>query len=354
MRIVFVAAIIIIAFVAAFTLYFFFSASQTTATMTLSGNGIATKSLNFFNEMRQSDGTYDYSMNCTDSKGCIDNQDYYQQTGAWPMLAYAGLYESAGNQQYLQQLNTEANNLMNSCNGTESSCTLVLVQMIEAYKLTKNPQYFSFITSLGNILLSDNSRTDVMSAGIEAREFALLYELTKNQTYLNEAYARLAKSKAAWNVSVDEVNQPALKTPTYTLYRFACWTELAESEIARVNQDTQAQQNVISFLDSANITTQFRRMRQLTAIQPCIETFQNIYQLTGDSKYLDQAKTSMQYIVTYRWDPNIQIAKKYNGDGGYLIDLYNGNNLKTVTDAGYMIYLLSKMPNEQFTILRWN
>jgi hypothetical protein len=62
----------------------------------------------------------------------------------------------------------------------------------------------------------------------------------------------------------------------------------------------------------------------------------------------------LQYIITYRWDSPQSIAKKYNGDGAFLFELYTGENSKTVTETGFMIHLLSQMPNEKFDILRWN
>jgi len=202
-------------------------------------------------------------------------------------------------------------------------------------------------------LMTNNENTGAMMTGIEAREFALLYEVTHDQKYLDEARARLEKSKVAWNESVDSYNAPAYSSGQFTFYTFSCWTELAETEIARASNDNQALTNAKNFFNSANIGNNYVEINQLSALQPCAETLLNLYQQTADIQYYNQARAIMQYIITYRWDSPSSIATKYNGDGGYLFELFTGNNTKTVTDTGYMIYLLSQMPNQQFEILSW-
>jgi len=353
MKILFVIAILAVAFASSISLYFLLATPLTSATTTLSGNEIAVDSLKFINVMKNNDGKYYYQSECTDDSGCKRDSDSYIQTGAWPVLAYAGLYQSTKNQQYLDKMNNEANNLMSACNGNEDECMWILVQMAKAYQISQNSQYLDFAKKLADRLLTNNNEKDAMMTGIEAREFALAYELTGDQKYLNEARSRLQKSKAAWNLSVDSYNDPIYSSGTFVLYRFACWTELAELEIAKASSDTKILANAVAFFDSANIPGNVRNLEQLSAIQPCIEALLNLNQQTGSAQYFDQAKATSQYVITYRWDSPLDIAKKYNGDGAYLFRFYAGDDLKTVTDTGYMIYLLSRMPNEQFEILSW-
>lgn len=354
MRILVLVAVVIIAFASALTLYLFFNSTPSAATVTLTSNEIAVDSLNFLTKMKRTDGKYDYSMNCTDAAGCVKNGDSYTQTGAWAVLTYAGLYKTTGDSQYLQRMNGEATDLMNSCSGKEDECMWVLVQMIRAYNITKNQQYLTFVKSMADRLMTNHDEENSsMLTGIESRQFALVYEITGDQKYLSEANARLAKSKAAWNSAIDSFNAPIYNSSSFIFYRYACWTELAESKIALVSGDNQAKANVINFLKSANFESNYKTMEHLSTLQPCIETLLNAYQQTGDKQYFDQAKFLMQYIVTYRWDSPISVATKYNGDGAFLFEWFTGDNVKTVTDTGYMIYLLSQMPNEQFEILNW-
>jgi len=349
--------IVLVGFAAAAVIYLLYSGMLTLPgeeIKKMSSLEIAKSSLNFLSDMKRSDGRYDYSTNCNDTSGCTKTGEVYTQSGAWAVLAYSSLYKATGNQQYLQKMSSEADDLISACNGKEDECMWVLVQMIRAYQTSQNPDYLAFVKNLGDRLLAHDDEKDVMLSGIEAREFALIYELTGEQKYLTAARARLEKSKAAWDTAVDEYNVPVYSSGSFTMYRFACWTEVAEAEIARVANDGQSRANVISFLNSANIGVNYKNIDQLTALQPCVDTLLTTYKLTGDSQYLDGAKAAAQYIITYRWDSPQSIAKKYNGDGAFLFELYTGENTKTVTETGYMIHLLSQMPSEQFNILRWN
>jgi uncharacterized protein YyaL (SSP411 family) len=350
-------AIVLVGFVAAAVIYLLYANMLTLPReeiKKMNSLEIAKSSLKFLNDMKRSDGRYDYSTNCNDTSGCTKTGEVYTQSGAWAVLAYAGLYDATGDQQYLQKMESEAGDLISACNGKEDECMWVLVQMINAYKTSHNPDYLAFVKNLGDRLLSNNENKDAMMSGIEAREFAMLYELTNDQKYLDAARARLEKSKAAWDTAVDEYNVPVYSSGSFTMYRFACWTEVGEVEIARVANDSQARANVANFFNSADIENNFRTIDQLSALQPCADGLLKLYAQSGEQKYYDQAKAIMQYIITYRWDSPQSIAKKYNGDGAFLFELYNGENTKTVTETGYMIFLLSQMPSEQFNILKWN
>jgi len=349
-------AIVLVGFAAAAVIYLLYSGMLTLPgeeIKKMNSLEIAKSSLKFLDDMKRSDGRYAYSANCQDNSGCTKTGEVYTQSGAWAVLAYSSLYKATGNQQYLQKMESDADDLIDACDGNEEECMWILAQMIKAYQTSQNADYLAFVKNLGDRLLAHDDEKDVMLSGIEAREFALLYELTGEQKYLNAAKARLEKSKAAWKETPEDNNLVVYSNGQFNLYRFACWTELGEVEIARVANDNQALANVINFVSSAKLDQNYRNLEILTAIHPCTETLLSLYKQTADEQYYDQAKTLMQYVVTYRWDSPLLISTKYNGDGAYLFDLYTGDNLKTVTDSGYMIYLLSQMPNDQFQILNW-
>jgi len=51
-------------------------------------------------------------------------------------------------------------------------------------------------------------------------------------------------------------------------------------------------------------------------------------------------------------------ALSFTQTGAWVVLAYDGlytatSNLKTTTDTGYMIYLLSQIPNERFEIIPW-
>lgn len=354
MKSLFVLVIALVAFTAAFLLYFLFSfsfqiKSANAQPLLLNSTDIALRSLLFVQNFKRTDGLYDYSYDCANSS-CTMDQTYTDETNAWPILAYAGLYQSTGNSAYLSVMNGDLSNLEKYCTG--SSCMEFIAQLVKAYKISGNPEFLTFAKKMGDVLLSNNNETGIMIKGVEAQEFALLYEATSDQKYLNEAQFRLAESKADWGTGED--TDVVFSSGNFSYYRYACWTELGQFEIAKATNNSTMMQDVQNFFVSANFASSYVNIEYLSALQPCVETLLLLHNQTGNIQYYNEAKTVMQYTVTYRWDAPFDIAKKYNGDGGYLYEFFSSNNTKSITDASYMIYLLTSMPNENFNIVKWN
>jgi hypothetical protein len=358
MKILFVAAILVVTFVSAFSLYFLFNTKPTAATMTLTGTEIAERSANFLDLMRTNDGKYYFLQECVDNSteiGCYIYDFSTQNTNAWPLLAYTSLYKSTADSSYLERARNDMQILSDYCSANSEDCLWILVQMIQYQKATGDMQYSSLISNLGQQLLTVSEKNSTMLLGIEARELALLYGMNGNGTYLHEATARMHESKDLWtNTGADELQASLYLDNGFRFYGYSCWTELAEIEIYQATNDGNYLTSAKSFFDSANIDMHSRKIDQLIALQPCEESLLKLYSITGNQKYWNQAANISQYIVTYRWDPNIQIAQKYNGDYGFLSRIYLDHNWKIITDTSYMIYLLTQMKDTQFQILEWN
>lgn len=358
MKLLLVVAVVLIAFASAFTLYFLFNTKTSTAVMTLSSSEIATQSSLFLDSLRKDNGEYFVIKNCEENstyKGCVTTNVFSDtKANAWPLIAYTSLYKIAGNSTYLQKAQKDMQILSNYCSSNQN-CIWILVQMLEYQKVSGDKQYSSLIANLGQQLLTNSQNNSTMLLGIEARELAMLYEMNGQQQYLDQAKIRLQESKNLWqNNSADQLQAWLYTDSGQQFYGFACWTELAEIEIYQASHDSSYLTNAMSFFDAANVDKHSRTIEQLVALQPCIDSLLKLNSITGNSKYFSEAENASQYVITYRWDPNIPIAEKYNGDGGFLWQLYQNTNTKDVTDTSYMIYLLSQMPNQQFYILRWN
>lgn len=357
------AGIVFIAFIAALTIYLLLTGvmqipSASAQPIQMNSLNIAEKSVSFLDSLRRNDNEYFFIKECADNStfnGCITNDFYDNATNAWPVLAFANLYKATGNPAYLQKAQNDMQIVSRDCSINPDGCLWILVQMTEYQKVTGDTQYSSLISELGQRLLSTSVNSSTMILGIESRELALLYEMNGQKDYLDQAKSRLEQSKTLWsNNSADQFQALLYTENGVQFYGFACWTELAEIEIYQATKDATYLQNATSFFDAVNIDNHARGIDQLVALQPCIDSLIKLSAITGNSNYMDQAVNVSQYIVTYRWDPNITIAKKYNGDWGYLGESYGYSNDKDVTDGSYMIYLLSQMPNQQFYILRWN
>jgi len=318
----------------------------------LTGLEIANMSYGFFDKMRRSNEWYNYSQTCKEEfplTNCKIDSNSYPQTNAWVMLANLGLYDATKEQRHLNNAKYEMNVLLNNCkNPDDIYCLWVLVQMSELYKRAKDPDYLDKIQNFADKLLEIKTEEGVMMKGIETREFAVAFSLTGDQKYLDESLNRLKtaeeylKSEGVLYV----VNDLQVRD-------FVCSVELAKLELYKVTEDEKYLNDVKTFFDSADVGTHGEDLYQLTVIQPCIESLLTLYFETGDVKYWNQALNLTYYMITYRWDSPLNMAKKYNGDGGFLFQTYQNENMKTVTDTGYAIYLLSIMKDAKFEIVKW-
>jgi hypothetical protein len=350
MRNYLILAIIFLITASAIAVFYFTQPKATTAKLT--GLEIAKMSYGFFDEMKRQNGWYTYSQTCkeeTDYQGCEMDQESYPQTNAWVMLANLGLYDFTREQQYLNDASGEMDILLDNCKDPDNTdCLWVLVQMSELYKRTRDPYHLDKIKFFADKLLEDNTQEGVLMKGIEAREFAIVYGLTGNQKYLNESLNRLEKAKE-YLKSEDVI----YTTNGLQVKNFVCSAELAKLELYKTTKDERYLLEVRDFFDSAVVGSHGRDLYQLTAIQPCIESLLSLYLATNDAKYWSQTLNLTHYMITYRWDSPLNIAKKYNGDGGFLFETYQFNNSKTVTDTAYAIYLFSMMANTKFEIVSW-
>jgi len=345
--------VVAIVLVAAVALIFYQYKNANTQTTKLTGLEIAKISYGLFDKMRRPNGWYYYYERCKEDGNfweCRIDSDSYPQTNAWVMLANLGLYDQTGEQKYLDNANNEMSILMNNCKDAgNTDCLWVLVQMAKLQKTTGNTNYLEKIKNFADKLMEVKTEKGSMMKGIEAREFAVVYGLTGNEKYLNESLSRLKETEEylASDQVIYTINGLQAK-------QYSCIKEIAEMEIYKVTADKIHLNNVKAFFDAADAGSHGKSFYSLPAIQPCIEVLFSLYKETGDVKYWEQAYNITQYMITYRWDPPLEEAKKYNGDGAFLFDIYEYNNTKTLTDTGYAVYLLSMMKDTEFQIVRWN
>jgi len=358
MKLLVAATIIIIAFGSALTLYFLFNTTPTNAVTAMSGNQIALRSASFLDGIKTFDNHYYFSVYCSQNStynDCVLYDYYLNQTNAWALYSYTNLYSSTGDSSYLGKAQNEMKVISNDCSANLDSCLWILVQMINYERVTGDNQYSNLISVLGSRLLSTSENSSTMLLGIESRELALLYEMNGQKQYLDESLARLQMSKNLWSNTGSDQTQALLYVDNgLQFYGYSCWSELAEIELYKATHDNSYLQNAANFFNSANIDKHSRKIEFLVALEPCIDSLQQLSSSTGNQLYMNEALNASQYIVTYRWDPNIQTAKKFNGDSGFLSDVYVEQGWKLTNDASYMIYLLTQMKDSQFQILGWN
>jgi hypothetical protein len=346
--------------IAALLIFYFMEKPQVTnpsPVMTLSGNEIAVQSSGFIDSLRTDDEYY-FIKECvenTTEKDCAIYDFDMNHSNAWPLYAYTSLYKTTGDSSYLLKAKDDIQTLSNYCSLNPDDCLWILVQMIEYQKSINDTKYSSLITDLGQHLLTTSENNSTMLLGIESRELALFYGMNGESKYMDEAKLRLEESKNLWSNTGPDEHQALLYIDNgFSFYGYSCWSELAGIELYQATKNQTYLHNAVNFFDAANLDQHTTKIDQLVALQPCVESLLKLSSITGDQKYRNQAINISQYIVTYRWDPDIQIATKYNGDGGFLSRVYMYDNWKIIPDTSYMIYLLTQMKDVQFQILEWN
>jgi len=307
----------------------------------MTGLEIARQTSDYIDTQITKDGIYSYSSHCEPE--CPQGfSGAFHTTNAWTSLANTGLFAATSDKSYLKNAKRDADVLIDWCGDKTDECLWVLVQIVELYKATDDVKYLNFLTNAGDVLLETPVFEHGMISAIESRELALLYELTGDTKYLDESLVRLDKSK-----SLAESSQTLYAFEDFLVHDTVCWNVLAESELYAVTQDNKHLENVNLFFTKSNVKTYANQLIFLSNIQPCIESLLTLYDATGDVKYKEDAIAMAEYVVTNTWDSSE--SKKNYGEGAFLME--SGSTVNSLTDSGYMVYLLSKLKSEKFRIL---
>lgn len=308
----------------------------------MTGLEIARLTSDYIDSQITTDGIYSYSSHC--EPNCPQGfSGAFHTTNAWTSLAYTGLFSATRDKSYLDNAKRDADVLIDWCTDKTSECLWVLVQIVELYKVTNDVKYLNFLTNTGDVLLETPAFEHGMISAIESRELALLYELTGDTKYLDESLVRLGKSK-----SLAESSQILYAFGDFEVHDTVCWNVLAEAELYAVTQDDKYLENVDLFFTKSNVKKYTNQLIFLSNIQPCIESLLTLYDATDDVKYKEDAIAMAEYIITNTWDS--AESKKTYGEGAFLME--SGSTLNSLTDSGYMVFLLSKLKSEKFRILK--
>mgnify|MGYP001245270707 CR=1 FL=1 len=337
---------IIVVVIIAVAIFFFYSPSQPIEEPreegVMTGLEIARLTSDYIDTQKTAEGIYSYSSHC--EPNCPQGfSGSFHTTNAWTSLANTGLYSATGDKNYLNNAKKDADVLIEWCADKTSECLWVLVQINELYKTTNDAKYLDFLTNAGDVLLETPAFEHGMISGIEARELALLYELTGDTKYLDESLVRLDKSK-----SLADSSQILYAFGGFEVHDTVCWNVLAEAELYAVTQDDKYLENVNLFFTKSNVKKYTNQLIFLSNIQPCIESLLALYAATGDVKYKEDAIAMAEYVITNTWDS--AESKKAFGEGAFLME--SGSTLNSLTDSGYMVFLLSKLKSEKFRILK--
>lgn len=289
---------------------------------------------------RQADGYYNYlahyNEQCEEENGedkCpFSGVNMFETTNAWTALALFSGSQILDDPQLLDEANKDLVKLQEYCAQDRTQCNWVLAQPAIIYQATENLELLEFLKLQGEILLTSPPSDDAMLTAIEARELALLYEITQDTRYIVAAQNRL-------NLASQKLNdQPDLYPET--TQRFAqssCWVSLANAEISKTTQNSQGDTNTQAFLQNGNIEENFKSFPSPIDIQPCVES----YALSGNSS---QTNTLTEKFIQNFYDGKER--KLIYGKGGSVFQPYTDSRFVVLTDSAYTGFLLYKLMNQ--------
>jgi len=309
--------------------------------------------LDYIETQRLNDGFYNYlahyNEQCEMKEGemvCPYQGEWtFPQTNAWTSLAYLSGYQVLGEQKYLDLAKRDMDRLILHCESKPEDCLWVLVQAGKLYQETGDSHYLDFLKKEGGMLLGTQSSSQELLLDIEIRELAILYGVTGDSRYLEEAQKRL-------KLSEDNFNQREFlyKTEEQFLYpQKACWQTLAKIELGKQTEDKTYFEEVKAFLDKAKVMANFERFPHPIEIQPCMETYFELAKATGGRKYYQEGRNLLEKFVTTFWDG--KDAKLIYGEGGTIFNPYPARltyaqKYVVLTDGSYSLYLLSYLEEE--------
>ena len=227
-------------------------------------------------------------------------------------------------------------------------CLWILVQIDDLYRETGDAKYRDFLLEKGQMLMDIGRSTDpevidqrnsTMMLGIEARELAAIYQINKDQSYIDEATARI---NAAYEGGTPD---------NYVVYNFndnpfkynSCWPELANMEIYAATSDDSNLAQALDLLDTYDPAGNVLYMGFLTNIEPCGELYLKAYEATGDDKYRQGAEKIVRHILEHRWDTAEN--NLVSGSGTVLRD--DMSKVDTLTDVAYLVRILSALKDSE-------
>ncbi len=265
----------------------------------------------------------------------------YTTNGAWAAYALLGAYDSYENPQYLADAVKEVLALRATCHGGNTECLWVLVQVVAVYDRTQNPLILAFIKEQGELLLKTTSPNSMLKS-IEARELAMIYRLTLDKRYVDEAAKRAR-----------DVHEMFQDTSTYTRrspYPYpmeSCWYMLANYEIMKyLKPESQKaySADIYTFINNAQFEKNWGSFVHPIEIQPCIELTARMAAFTKYQKAADLSSTLWTMFVNDFWD---SADKNINlGEGGTRykkgpVTTDPTTRLVVLSDTAYTVYLSS-------------
>lgn len=292
-------------------------------TPTPSYTSVMEKTLSYIQNQYRDDGFYnyfaDYQKVCkspSDPNFCpLEEKNMIEVANMWVILARLSFSQ---NPQELVKAEEDAQALINFCRQDEKKCLLTVVPLAELYNKTQKEEYKQFLGELGSLLLKEDSQK-VMQLGYYSRGLTRLYKIFADDQYFIASREMLAKAEAASKANKSKYGRDGE----------ICYLIAAKTEIIETANDRQLKNEVIDFFQKDQ---EKQVPKQLTLVQPCIESAFRLGQYLNDEKIKVKARQMLDEYV----------ADRGNGAGGFY--MAESKDITNITDTAYMVYLMGFVP----------
>lgn len=352
-----IVALIVVVVAAGAGVYYYYSIgglnsvqSQQSVQTQQAGNGmtgleIAGKISTYMDTQRNPDGFYNYTSNCGDN--CSFDQ-VYNNANTWTTYANIGMYQATGDSKYLDAAKRDADTMLAWCSQDSVQCIRVLYQIDRLYQITGDRKYSDFVTSEARVLIGPNNPytyTDdpaaAMYSSIDSIELADAYNISGDGTLLSASLEKLSNADAK-----SKGGQLIFESNGNKFYVYGCWPQLAKLRLFGVTGDKKYLDGVKAFADAYDMPQMLPSLWFMTDMEPCIDVYQQLGQITGDKAYTDGSNAMITYVLKNFWDTPASV--KVAGDNA--IKSTQDQTYESITDSSYMVYLLSNADNKSFEV----
>jgi hypothetical protein len=310
----------------------------------MTGLQVAARIYDYIGTQRNADGFYLYSSNCEGD--CPFVGSVFKNANTWPNYASIGMFRATGDPSYLDSARRDVDTMMAWCEQDKRECVRILYQVAELYKETGDRKYLNFVVDEIGVLTANEGgfadTNEAMLLAIDSIELAVAGKMTGDQKLIPKSVEKLSESErlVANNHIVYESDGNKFRT-------FSCWPELARIELYKATEDKSYLEKVKTFADSVKLDNNVQHLWFMTDIQPCIDVYQQLGELTGDRSYSQAADKMIEWVLQNFWDS--KNAPKVSGNDS--IKSTVDQKFSSITDSAYMVYLLSKSKDSVFKVI---
>lgn len=183
--------------------------------------------------------------------------------------------------------------------------------------------------------------------------FSTLAKLTKNKKHIETAEKVFKEGEKMYSAP----GVPAYKEGEVSVSSNSCYKPLGEIKMYELTRNQAYLDSAVSFVNASKISDhaadlskqKVMRGRVLHPALVCAELLASLYENTKEQKYIGQLKKIMQYLMTRAVDFKTERTIA-TGDGAFIRNFGTEGKTKHSIDTLWFVNILLRIPNEEFQV----